>query len=51
MDKRYNEQGLEIRVEPYEKTPYLKNTIYCLIFLVLYMVVIYMALTDLARGY
>lgn len=51
MSKRYNKQGLEIRVEPYYKIPYLKNTILGIITFALYMYVIYLMLEELGRGY
>lgn len=51
MSKRYNKQGLEIRVEPYYKVPYLKNTILGIITFALYMYVIYLMLEELGRGY
>lgn len=51
MSKRYNKLGQEIRVEPYYKVPYLKNTILCIITFALYMYVIYLMLEELGRGY
>ena len=46
---KYNKGGQEIRVEPYYRTPYLKNTIYCILIFLMWIYVIDLAITALGE--